>query len=406
MNKAKPAVVLVKGMSSYGALGLHIDQIATAFADKGYTIYLLDFGADDWRDTLARAARDEILLIFSISIFTEVRLDGLTLAEILDAPHICLQVDHPGWHIPRIQKSPPQSTIFLTLDHSHKRFIEKKFGQHMFQGVEFLPPAANVLADNAPVDIDQFAESRDIPVLFTGTYRGNPEPLWRGLEGQAGQLFKKIYGLAADMAMANDLLSADAVVNQVIADAGFDDDFPLTQELQDRTFWLSNYIHAKRRHAALVALNAAGVPVHVYGHGFDKEMHAFPNFVFGGVGSFQETLGLIRRTKIILNTNTHFVEGAHERVFAAMAGGAAVASDLSTYYQQIFTDGEDILLYSWQDLDAFAQRVRGILADPTALATIAQAGQAKVMAEHLWAHRVSRLIELAEGCRHPYSQAA
>ncbi len=402
----KQTVVLVKGMSQYGALTLHIDQLEDVFLGMGYRVLVLDFGGDEWRPVLAEAAKDDVLMIFSISIFTEIRFDGLTLAEILDAPHVCLQVDHPGWHLPRLQKSPRQSTIFLTLDHAHTRFINRCFVKDPFPVVEFLPPAANVLPENAPVDVASFAEDRDIPILFTGTYRGKIKPEWNRLEGDAGQMFKDIYNAALEVAVSDDLVSADDALYFVMREGGIDSSFPLFSDLITKSFWLSSYLHGMRRDLVLQALNEAGLPVHIYGHGFDKLAGQFKSFTYGGVGSFSETLGLIRRSQFVLNSNTNFVEGMHERVFAAMAGGAAVVSDLSKAYLDEFQDGVDMVLYSWDDLPGLGDRLRAYLDRPHELAQIAAAGQTKVLARHMWQNRAQRMIQLAQDYQHPYSAAA
>ena len=62
-------------------------------------------------------------------------------------------------------------------------------------------------------------------------------------------------------------------------------------------------------------------------------------------------LHLLRRARIVLNINNGFVAGGHERVFTAMCAGAAVFSEASRYYADVFRDdgsakGREIATFS------------------------------------------------------------
>lgn len=120
------------------------------------------------------------------------------------------------------------------------------------------------------------------------------------------------------------------------------------------------------------------------------------SFTIKEEGTFEETLDLLPRAKIVLNTNTHFVNGGHERVFAAMVNGAAVFSDISTYYEDHFTNTEDILLYKWTELQKAPSILNRYLHDEDALYNVASKGQAVALEQHSWEQRAKSLIEFVE----------
>ncbi len=386
-------VVLLKGASQYGALRLHIDQMADAARAAGFNTVVVDFNESDWHEVINAIPRP-VRLIFSVSILGEAKLDGHSIAEILQGPHVVLHVDHPGWHRPRFEDTPPATTI-LTLDDTHRDFILRLFGPNRFRGVHLLPPGACRATPPQDADADDFVRRRDIPVLFTGSFRGVPQPQWRQMASSPMvDLFKAAMEAGFEIANADDTLCAEAALDMACDVIGLDHDHPLRREIFLQSFYLSEHMHGVRRYAALCALADAGAPVHVYGNGFDGHMGRFKSFVYGGVGSARETLSLIQRARVVLNTNTHFVGGAHERTFAAMAGGAAVVSDTSTYYQRTFKDGQDLLLFSWQRSADVAERVQALLADPARAYAIGCSGRAAVEAGHMWSHRLRDMLGL------------
>src|SRR5690606_3562091 len=105
-----------------------------------------------------------------------------------------------------------------------------------------------------------------------------------------------------------------------------------------------------------------------------------------------ETLYHLRHTRISLNTNTNFVAGGHERVFAAQRAGAAVCTDTSRYYEDRYRDGGDIILYRWTRLSELPELIAGYLADPPRLARLALAGRATADRDHAWEQRADTLL--------------
>ncbi len=375
---------------------MHIDALAAAFRDLGHQTETLDYESGSANADFERILKDPIDLIFSINALgTVLMADEKPLSDALGIPYVTLMVDHPALHIDRLAQ-PIEKFVVTCLDRSHVEFLREFFGADSMPLRALMLPGAH--GDGAAVDDDAaaFGENRTIPLLFSGTYRGDVQREWADWPNT---LAKAIIDDAVDLALANDRMPVEEALRRVAVERGMEFAPRSWRGLLEACGPMTNFIHARRRQDCLETLNAAGIPLHIYGSGWEEQMARFKAFTFGGVGSFEETLELLKKTRLCLNTNTNFVAGGHERVFSAMLGGAAVISDESSYYLEAFNPGEDILLYRWTELDRLPELVNRYLEAPDALFPIASSGQTKVRAQHLWAARAEQILGLGELCQ-------
>lgn len=83
-----------------------------------------------------------------------------------------LYVDHPIHHTNRLSV-PMRKKVAFFLDRSHLQFMTAWSVGRGFAQLAFLAPGANQIAP-PPETTDGAFLARDIPVLFTGAYRGPP----------------------------------------------------------------------------------------------------------------------------------------------------------------------------------------------------------------------------------------
>jgi hypothetical protein len=386
--------VLVKGQSQYGSLRLHVDQLAAALAGLGETVEVVDLTTPEPVARLLRAVLQPTDCVFGFSgVGSDIAIPG----KFLERPcfvYASLYVDHPAHHLERLSAKIERHAVFF-LDRTHVRFMSLWAEPGAFRHIGFLPPGANTL--DAPVETSDAAfAARDIPVLFTGTYRGPPAAGWTDWPDSPAKT------LAAE---AGRRMAADSrlPVLDALAGALADDGVALTPALvrtaAPLVSFIQFYAEAYHRHAALTALGRAGAPLNVYGAGWEPICALHPSFRFGGLGSFEETLGLLRRARVVLNINNGFVAGGHERVFTAMCAGAAVFSERSAYYDEAFADGEEIITYDLDQPERIGERLDAVLADPAAQAAVARAGCARATAEHRWTNRAAELVATARALR-------
>jgi hypothetical protein len=386
--------VLAKGQSQYGSLRLHVDQLAAALAALGHQVEVVDLmqanGIASLLMTLSRPA--DCFFAFN-GVACEVAAQGRYF-ERPDFVYATMYVDHPIHHLRRLSSPIARQAVFF-LDRTHVQFLTSwaaGAAERQFSHVGFLPPGANTLPQ--PVDLsDEAFAARDIGVLFTGTYRGPPPAAWSEWEASPAREFvaETAERMAADgrLALLDALRGALVQRRLRLSPELFESLAPLLPAAQQ-------FAEAVHRHAFVTALGEAGVAVEVHGLGWEPFCARYPSFRHGGEGSFEQTLQLLRRTRVALNTNNGFVAGGHERVFSAMSAGAAVFSDASRYYAEAFKDSE-LATFSWPGLNRAADQLAALQADVGGLAALARAGARKAQAEHSWAARAGKLVKVVEG---------
>jgi hypothetical protein len=380
---------LIKGQSQYGSLRLHIDQLARALEDIGHEARVLDMAADDRQAQLNVATADPPDCFFGFSgVGCDLKIGEVSAYDHLGCAYASIYVDHPAHHLGRL-RVPIRKHVALFLDRSHLQFVNASpFARNLAQ-LGFLPPGANELPEPPDTSDEAFAR-RDIPLMFTGTYRGAPKTPWREWpDTPARTVCEGVAERMAADARAPVLDALRAVLKQIGAELTpqlFADIAPLLSAPQF-------FAEAYHRDAVLQALGRAGVALHVWGAGWEPLVERHRSFVYGGVGSFAETLHTLRRARVVLNINNGFVAGGHERVFTAMCAGAAVFSDANRYYEEAFKDGREIVTFAWPKLAGVPDQLAALVADPQRAAQIARAGARRAHAEHRWTERAQRLVK-------------
>jgi spore maturation protein CgeB len=142
----------------------------------------------------------------------------------------------------------------------------------------------------------------------------------------------------------------------------------------------------------LQALVSRGVVVDVYGHGYEELSIAGCDCLrIHGAADSAQCLQAMQQAKVSLNVMPWFREGAHDRIFNAMANGSVCVTDTSRYLDEILTDGEDIVFYDLLDLPKMVDTVKSLLGEPERLWRIQNRAQKTVEQGHLWSHRAAWL---------------
>jgi hypothetical protein len=386
---------LYKGQSQYGSLRLHIDQLSAALRDLGHEVVVVDLIATDAQAQLNAVLLDPPDAFFGISgVGVDLKIGEQSAYDALNVPYASLYVDHPA-HQPGRLTMPVRKYAAFFLDRTHVQFVAAWPAAKRIAQLGFLPPGANELPEPVDTSDEAFAR-RDIPILFTGTYRGEPQAPWR--EWAASPARTIVEEIASRMA-ADGRLPVLEALKSTMADLRAD----LTPQLMDQFVPLMQapqlFAEAYHRDALLNAIGRAGLPLTVYGNGWEPLVERYPSISWGGVGSFEETLHLVRRAKVVLNTNNGFVAGGHERVFTAMCAGAAVFSDHSKYYADVFKVGHEIALFTWPQMAQAPGQLAALLKDEATLARQARAGAKKAHAEHRWSDRANRIVKAVKQLR-------
>ena len=390
-------VILLKGGSAYDALRVFIDEIEAAFIRRGDEVRIIDLlGAPDFDPLLnAAAAGGPWDLVFSFNILAEYRdAASRSIGEILQAPHVFHYVDHPFTHLNRLERTGPAAAI-MTIDRSHGEAIRSAYPAHRFGHICFCPHAA--IGEQAPAAADTaaFMEQRPIPVLFSGTFYKAGDVAWANLEPRVRRVFQDAFEIANSAEWMSATLAMDAAMRA----HGLDPDAPEHQGFRKNSGFVHEHVRLGRRFDALKAAAKAGVPLHVYGKGYEKHLYRFRNVTYGGEAHFRQVVDLMRQSRVVLNINANFGQGSHERPLTALLAGAAVATDASTFYAENFDEGRDLLVYRWKALAEGMEALAELARDPARARDMAMSGQQKVVAGHRWDHRLATIIAAADAVR-------
>ncbi|MCM3389783.1 glycosyltransferase [Ureibacillus chungkukjangi] len=386
--------VLLKGQSNYGSLRLHIDQLYAAFKELGFDpviVDLLETDAIEKLNTIIQQPVDFFLGFNGMGI--DLKVGEQSLYDLLNVPYIAAMVDHPHIHLKRLTTSMNQLYVAV-LDEGHQEFLKNYFPANHIQSYFLWPPGGNHNLSKPIVQHteEDFIEKRDIPVLFTGSFRGIPQRSWK----DNAAAIVKILDNVADVILDHDTLNFEEGLDLVLKSKGIELSVQQKNKLYQLMPQVNNFVHSSRRYNFLDTLAKADIPLHLYGQGWESMKEKWSSFLIQEEGSFAQTLDLLPRAKIVLNTNTHFVNGAHERVFAAMINGAAVLTDVSTYYEKKLKQDESILFYKWSELKQAPKTIETYLENQSALYKIASQGQQLALENHSWKVRALEILDFIE----------
>jgi spore maturation protein CgeB len=108
--------------------------------------------------------------------------------------------------------------------------------------------------------------------------------------------------------------------------------------------------------------------------------------------SFPVSLELIADSKILLNIMPWFKGGIHDRVLSAMVNKTVCISDTNEYLEENFVEGENILLYCFDHLEALPEKINHLLSNPMKAKEIAECGYEEAITHHMWKNRIEETI--------------
>ncbi len=159
---------------------------------------------------------------------------------------------------------------------------------------------------------------------------------------------------------------------------------------------LEHYVRGFDKVSALKSIKKANV--HVFGSSYHENnwndvLGKQSNIIKHDAISFEETFEVMKKSKIVVNSCSWIRDGAHERIFSAMACGAVVITTRTPYLEENFVEGKEILFYDLNHWKNINEIVEYYLAHDKERKEIAMAGQKKVHRLHTWDNRAKTLIE-------------
>jgi spore maturation protein CgeB len=107
----------------------------------------------------------------------------------------------------------------------------------------------------------------------------------------------------------------------------------------------------------------------------------------------------LRRSKITLNSHIDMAgrEAGNMRLFEATGVGAFLLTDFKDNLHRLFAPEREVA--AWRSIEECLSAIERYLADDSARAQIARAGQARTMAQHTYRHRATEILGFVDRAR-------
>jgi hypothetical protein len=376
-------IILFKGQIE--TLGYFSEQLAKAFLQMGYEVYIFDFDKEyqGFNELIWFCEKENTVMItFNfIGINGEEIFDvgnGLSFWDQQEILCVNIIVDHPFYYH-ELLKKPPKRYLLFCIDQYHVTYMERFFPEIRY--VSFLPLGGTKISD---VYIPY--EERKFDIVFTGNY--TPPHTFDKYINRIDDDYARFYHTIIEDLINNTDKTIEAAVEkqtrkEIEGITGED-----LKNAFASTIFIDLYVRFYFRGLAVQTLVDQGFRVDVFGKGWDLlECRNKNNLIQHGPIESHECICNMMDSRVSLNVMPWFKAGAHDRIFNSMLSKAVCLSDSSTFIQENFKDKVDISLYSLKNVDRLPAIMEELLNNTDKAKAIAENGYQKALTDHTWQNR-------------------
>lgn len=360
-------------------------KLGEALERLGWEILYLDITEKPFEGEVLKGFLDfRPALTLSFNSFT-ADSNGRYFWEYMRIPHLAMLVDPPVYY--REMTRSPYAYIScvdeLDVAWLRQRDVEKSF---------FLPHAIERELHHPPE-----AERPYDVVLIGSCY--DPDAAHKSARAALSPELFHIYEISVERTLQEADKPFAFVVDEELSQRGISLD---DEERRQLCFYVDTFIRGKERLALVQAIR--DVDIHIFGDRgwlIDYGVRDWPellrdqsNVIFHPPLTYSDSLDILKKAKLSLNSMPFFKKGTHERIFASLAAGSIPISTQNLWLQDHFKDGEELLTFNWDNLSTLNERICDLLAHPQKRCHLAAQGQAKTLASHTWDSRAAILEEV------------
>ena len=377
-------ILLLKGASKYNVVRCFVDSLVEGLRKNHCNVVVWDLCQMDDAEVEQRMMEwgeevPEAILSFN-SIGKEL------FQKYQNIPFVVCLVDHPIFHHFRLLEW-GQKDYAICVDGSHRELIEKHYKN--VEDSYFVPHAGIEGSRKIP-----FSE-RSIDVLFSGTYTSSDEYL-KELQSVLQPYEQKIA-----FVLINKMQEQNLTLEQALESFMVENDIPFTDEefthLCLRYVYIDCFMRAFYREELIRALTDNGVTVDIYGDKWEQfECNNKEYLRLHAPLDYMDTVELMCDTKISLNSIPSFKAGGHERIFTAMLNGVLCVTDANEWLETQFVDGEEIVYYSNDRMQATASAIIYYLEDEEESTRITENAYRIAKEKYTWEMRARQLLDIMD----------
>ena len=303
------------------------------------------------------------------------------LSYLLDPPYIFLGLkDHPLIHLGCV-------------DRSHCELLETLGCPRSL----FLPHAA----DRQMLESEEQEKDYDLVLLASSV---DPEALRERWVGQFGEEAAQLMEQLGKQVLEDARSSTLAMMERSFQ-------IPLAQlftapiaGMHPVAIWREVELYVRAVDRLDLVCSLSKFSIHVFGNAYGADTRGWTELLADSshvtvhpAVDYTESLEIMRRSRIVLNSSPFFKHGAHERIFTALACGAAVLSTDNPFLRQSFNPQEGVLSYRPGKAAALQKRIRALLDDDERYKRSVAAGKEKVTLWHCWESRAEQILKSLAG---------
>ena len=378
------------------ALWDNMSSLVASLSNMGHVVRICDINnMDEARGILYSLLDDPNCFDMSVgfnSLGLEWKIAGYTdmvhLYDALNFPHVSIMLDEPFNHCVSGYDLPCRNHIVTYLDRSDLTALDILYPDKKMKKL-FMPLGGTLNEDiSEPLSAPK---EYDVVVSAGNWVAGTEMPRWH-----QGGTIKSIVAILDDVAdiLMNYPVSLLPAFQEVLYARGMYDKEYL--KVFAPFFWpVLQYIKPWRRHQMVKCLVEAGFKVHIFGGGW-QEVPFYDALIDHGTVPYRQMLDVISKTKVLVQDEAMFNDGAHDRVFTGMLNGAVVVSEYSAYLDELFEDGQDLFMFDWQHTKEKMEVIHQLIGDENYRANIARNAYKKVIKSQTWENRAERIIEAVD----------
>lgn len=420
INKRK--VIIFKGIID--SLDAFAKELGAGFEKEGCDVLLVDvndlhYFQDDLFNRIDEyAACEDTIVIFFNSI--GMLMDGIDGGNYWNRSGvICFDIlaDPPFFYHSAIE-SDIKNVTFICVDEEQSDYINRYYGKesdyYKRNGrvrMSLYMPLAGVVSDTymerdlqnnrnkddvdrgISYDFDITAieafNNRKYDVIFTGSIRD-----YEDIDTQIYNLDDTLQDMW-DIVLGYICEDTSLTIERAIRKCMSDYSLRLTDEHVHQIILLfkkmDSVIRAMHRQRVITAIADGGIKIDVFGDGWDflknKLIHP-ENLCIHECVSYEESVNIAAQAKISVNVMPWFKTGFHDRIATAMLNGCVSVTDSSSYIDDNYTDGENIVIYKLDNLSELAGNIRTLLENKDNITyKLAMAGKKKAVQADTWHER-------------------
>lgn len=347
----------------YDAVNTNIDIMAKEFRKLGVECDIFDIIRDRENavsqlvENLQKYKYDAAFTCDMIGQQDITIADGLNLYNSLGIPFFNLIVDPPWYHV---LKSKCKNTYMFVMDRDHVPFV-RKYYPHIRDAV-FVQHSAEYDRYGG-CDTERYAE-RTYPVTFIGTHvelKGLSDIIESFPENSRELVWTAINIILDDRSLSTDRGFERALEEcKKVPDLGEG-----LKQLFSMMEYAEHFVRAYCREELIRNLMAAGVPLHIWGKGWDElDEYAGSNAAIYSPVSSHDVPAIYKDSKIVLNVMPWFKNGSNERIAGGMMAGALVCTDHSKFIDELPDIDDMVRFYDISRPQDTAEIIFDCLDDP------------------------------------------